>query len=114
MLRGRIRCLSCNMFVSRTGMTALQECKVIRGSRGERVEHYSIGTLHFVFGVATSKGSIGIAVPAELRARVEGIWTRARVVAIRLQDRGTKVAFASVHLPPGGCTRGTFDKALES
>lgn len=68
--------------------------------------------MHHVLGAPTSKGSTGIAVPAEIWATIEGVLAQPRVLAVRGYDRGTKVAFASAHLPPGGCTKESFDRAL--
>lgn len=90
-------------------MTAFQECRVVRGSRSDRIEHFSTGAMDFVLGAPTSKGSTGM---AELWATIEGVLSQPRVVAVRLRDKDTRVACASAHLPPRGCTTKAFEKAL--
>lgn len=94
------------------GMTALQECKVTRGGRGERIGHFSVGSMHIILGAQGSRGSSGIALPAEVWAGVDGVLPQARVVAVRLKDGGARTACASVHLPPSGCTKEAFERAF--
>lgn len=85
------------------------ECKATQGSQGEKIRHYIVGCMHIVPDVPSSKGCVGVALPADMLTKVEGVVPFVRVVVLRLCDGG---ACASFRLSPSGWTNETFERAL--